>query len=94
MNEELLPCPFCGMQAESDSLGIVKCYDPSCGVWQPTIDAWNTRIESAELVTLREQLRAAREALGQVANMDYRGNRPTSAQIAYEALAAIGTEAK
>lgn len=53
---ELLPCPFCGSEAESDlpsTAAMVSCTNKECGVFMVFLDSpflndveeqWNTRV--------------------------------------------------
>jgi Lar family restriction alleviation protein len=56
---KLLPCPFCGAEAESRRIGesgifVVSCSNPECGVRPSTfalraevVEIWNTRYTPA-----------------------------------------------
>ena len=44
-----------------------------------------------KLADTNRKLEAAKEALNQIANQDYRGNRSTESQIAYKALTLINS---
>ena len=71
--KELKPCPFCGCKdIEIERVGtsrascIVVCTECGCKLESNETGAgmlWNTRAESAELATLREQVKVLREAL-------------------------------
>lgn len=63
---ELLPCPFCGGEAEIERIGnsrqssIINCTDCSCTLEsnenpEATGTDWNTRAESQELTRLRKE---------------------------------------
>ena len=70
---DLKPCPFCGCKdIEIERVGtsrascIVVCTECGCKLESNETGAgrlWNTRAESAELATLREQVKVLREAL-------------------------------
>lgn len=72
---ELLPCPFCGglaKPANTFSAKSIRCSNDKCSVQtlfyqieNPAIEAWNTRAESATILTLRDQLAAAERELAQ-----------------------------
>ena len=54
----LLPCPFCGSEDLDTSEPYVKCnscltYGPS-----PHFGAWNTRVDSPEIKTLKARVAA------------------------------------
>ena len=93
---KLLPCPFCGTNRTklvqwpitTENWGAeTRC---ECGCRGPSgfgkssipmaCDLWNRREHSIERIKRLE------EALRQIANQDYRGNRSTESQIALEAL--------
>ena len=70
---ELKPCPFCGcVDIEIERVGtvrascIVVCTECGCKLESNETGSgrfWNTRAESPELATLREQVKVLREAL-------------------------------
>ena len=43
-------------------------------------------VQSQEIIALKDRIKRLEEALSQIANQDYRGNRSTESQIAFEAL--------
>ena len=43
-------------------------------------------VQSQEMIALKDRIKRLEEALSQIANQDYRGNRSTESQIAFEAL--------
>jgi hypothetical protein len=46
MSQKLLPCPFCGSDAETTNAGkTASCANHNCGLYDATfeIGAWNTR---------------------------------------------------
>jgi hypothetical protein len=59
------PCPFCGSKVKVEDFGSFKivgysklsmlCPNPKMTVYNNNFDYWNTRIESTELTTLRQQ---------------------------------------
>ena len=79
MNEELLPCPFCGGVAtieESDLLGDIRksagCGTEHCQGYQSTltfsthrevIAAWNTRVAQREIERLKSEVRELRDVI-------------------------------
>lgn len=64
---ELKPCPFCG----STDIRLIAgdeycwCMNQCCPIYdyEIRIDKWESRSESTELTTLREQVKVLREAL-------------------------------
>jgi len=79
MNEELLPCPFCGGAAtieESALLGDIRksagCGTEHCQGYQSTltfsthreaIAAWNTRVAQREIERLKSEVRELRHVI-------------------------------
>lgn len=71
--ERLLPCPFCGGEAEVERVGdyrqshIIACTECGCRLetgedaeWNRG-NAWNTRAQSARIAALEEALRGIEE---------------------------------
>ena len=80
----LTKCPFCGAKPyeikpeskefECHSVLHTESRAASC------VSSW------CQIATLRARVKELEEALNQIANQDYRGNRSVESQIAYAAL--------
>ena len=80
---EFKNCPFCGCEVQTtqcDEYFEVKCSGEDCVAKTyddkaSAIAHWNTRADSAELATFREQVKVLRRALIEIENWDVQGMR-------------------
>ena len=72
-------CPYCGLEARTDYPLEFRC-------GSVTNRHRSKACMVLEIGLLKERVERLEEALRRIANTDYRGNRSTESQIAFDAL--------
>jgi len=72
-------CPYCGLEARTDYPVEFRCGSYGNG-------HRSKECMVLEIGLLKERVERLEEALRRIANTDYRGNRSTESQIAFDAL--------